>query len=173
MVAGRRTLASLTPVVPPELVHLVEDLGMALVVPSSRDAIGVRHALRDADIVLSDWSGALALTADEAAAAEQAAVVLSPGVGVESIDLAAWAERVGGEEAHDSLVVVLQKHRPHQRKQFSVQGRRLFVLAGHAEFRERLRRRVSGRGTIRRRMHRVPDPKPRELPPRFGQQRRR
>jgi D-3-phosphoglycerate dehydrogenase / 2-oxoglutarate reductase len=93
MVAGRRILASLTPVVPPELVQLVEDLDIELVVPSTRDATGVRYALLDADIVVSDWSGALALTPEEAATADLVAVVLSPGVGVESIDLAAWAQR--------------------------------------------------------------------------------
>lgn len=93
MVAGPRKLASLTPVIPSELRRLVADLDMELLVPASRTATEVALVLADADVALADWSGRLPLGATEAAVATPVSLVLSPGVGVESIDLEAWAQR--------------------------------------------------------------------------------
>jgi D-3-phosphoglycerate dehydrogenase / 2-oxoglutarate reductase len=89
---GRRLrVAALPPGVPEEMVTLLGGAGLEVVVPPTRDQDGVRRALEGADIVLGDWSGGMRLGAGEAAAAGSVAYIQQPGVGVESIDLAAWA----------------------------------------------------------------------------------
>jgi phosphoglycerate dehydrogenase-like enzyme len=89
---GRRLrLAALPPGVPEEMVTLLGGAGVDVVLPPSRDQDGVRRTLEDADIVLADWSAALRLGAAEARLARGIGYIQNAGVGVESIDLDAWA----------------------------------------------------------------------------------
>ena len=89
---GRRLrMAALSPGVPEEMVGLLGGAGVDVVLPPSRDQDGVRRALEGADIVLADWSGGLRLGAAEATLARGIGYIQNAGVGVESVDLAAWA----------------------------------------------------------------------------------
>jgi phosphoglycerate dehydrogenase-like enzyme len=63
--------------------------GLELLLPAERTAGAVRAALEPADIVVSDWSGALRLDAGEVAAASRLAFVMSPSVGLDNLDLEA------------------------------------------------------------------------------------
>ncbi|WP_039798546.1 NAD(P)-dependent oxidoreductase [Nocardia araoensis] len=62
-----------------------------LVRPTSRTVDELHRLLPDADIVVGDWSGELPLGATEAGLARRARLVQQPGVGVNFIDVAAWA----------------------------------------------------------------------------------
>ena len=55
--------------------------------PEERTAEAVRAAIANAEIVLSDWSGALRVDAAEVAAAPRLAFLMSPAVGLDSVDL--------------------------------------------------------------------------------------
>jgi phosphoglycerate dehydrogenase-like enzyme len=55
--------------------------------PEERTAEAVRAAIADAEIVLSDWSGALRVGAAEVAMAPRLAFLMSPAVGLDSVDL--------------------------------------------------------------------------------------
>lgn len=86
-------LAALPPL-PQEIFGLLlADLPVEVVVPPTRDAAGVAAVLTDADLVLGDWTSALGLSAEHAAAAPRLAFVQQPSVGVEHIDLEAFAAR--------------------------------------------------------------------------------
>jgi D-3-phosphoglycerate dehydrogenase len=61
--------------------------GLRVSVPEARTAGAVRQAIGEADIVVSDWSGGLRLDAVEVAAAARLAFVMSPAVGLDSVDL--------------------------------------------------------------------------------------
>lgn len=60
--------------------------------PKTRDRNGLYAALADAEIVIGDFTGALALDADAVAAAPHLAFVQMPSVGTDSIDVAALAD---------------------------------------------------------------------------------
>jgi phosphoglycerate dehydrogenase-like enzyme len=89
---ARRRLAVLSPPVLPELVAVLDAAPFERIVPPTWDQAGVRDALREADIVLADFTGRLRLGAEEAAAGERVAFIQQVGAGVETIDLGAWAE---------------------------------------------------------------------------------
>jgi D-3-phosphoglycerate dehydrogenase / 2-oxoglutarate reductase len=81
-------LLSLAPV-PPERVMTwfgaIPDLRIAL--PDDRTQDAVRAAIANADIVVTDWSGALRVDAKEVALARRLSFVMSPSVGLDNIDL--------------------------------------------------------------------------------------
>ncbi|REE99842.1 NAD(P)-dependent oxidoreductase [Thermomonospora umbrina] len=70
---------------------LVAPLGDAaeLLLPATRDAAGLHAALADADLVIGDYTGLLAMDAAAVAAAPRLAFVQMPQVGVDGCDLAA------------------------------------------------------------------------------------
>ncbi|MBO2447173.1 2-hydroxyacid dehydrogenase [Actinomadura barringtoniae] len=59
--------------------------------PATRDRAGLHAALADADIVIGDFTGELALDAEAVAAAPRLAFVQQPSVGTDSLDLDALA----------------------------------------------------------------------------------
>jgi D-3-phosphoglycerate dehydrogenase len=61
--------------------------GLRVRVPDERTPEAVRAALDHADIVVSDWSGALRVDALEVAAAQHLAFLMSPSVGLDNLDL--------------------------------------------------------------------------------------
>ncbi|MBA2718789.1 MAG: hypothetical protein H0U52_06045 [Chloroflexi bacterium] len=63
--------------------------GLAIEVPPSRTQAAIGAAIGTADIVVTDRSNALRIDAAEVAAAEQLSFVMSPGVGLDNIDLEA------------------------------------------------------------------------------------
>jgi phosphoglycerate dehydrogenase-like enzyme len=81
-------LLSLAPV-PPERVMAwfgaIPDLQIAL--PDDRTQDAVRAAIASADIVVTDWSGALRVDATEVALARRLSFVMSPSVGLDNLDL--------------------------------------------------------------------------------------
>ena len=81
-------LLSLAPV-PRERVEAWFDgiAGLRIELPAERTAEAVRAAIGDADIVISDWSGALRVDRLEIAAAEHLAFLMSPSVGLDNVDL--------------------------------------------------------------------------------------
>lgn len=64
-----------------------------IVRPASRTVEELHRLLPEADIVVGDWSGELPLGAAEAAKARRLRMIQQPGVGVNFIDVAAWAAR--------------------------------------------------------------------------------
>ncbi|MDL4772466.1 MULTISPECIES: NAD(P)-dependent oxidoreductase [Thermomonosporaceae] len=63
-----------------------------LMFPATRDRAGLHAALGDAEVVVGDFTGLLALDADAVAAAPHLAFVQMPAVGTDSIDVAALAD---------------------------------------------------------------------------------
>ncbi|MCW2865168.1 MAG: hypothetical protein JWP48_6876 [Actinoallomurus sp.] len=61
--------------------------GAEIAVPAARDRDGLHAALADADLVLGDFTGVLAMDAAAVAAAPRLAFVQMPSVGVDSCDL--------------------------------------------------------------------------------------
>ncbi|MEV5652355.1 NAD(P)-dependent oxidoreductase [Nocardia sp. NPDC052254] len=59
--------------------------------PASRDIDELHRLLPDADVVVGDWSGELPLGATEAAMTQRLMLIQQPGVGVNFIDVPAWA----------------------------------------------------------------------------------
>ena len=86
-------LLSLAPV-PPERVEAWFDgiAGLRIGYPSERTPAGVRSAIETADIVVTDWSSMLRVDAVEVAIADRLAFVMSPGVGLDNVDLDALTE---------------------------------------------------------------------------------
>jgi D-3-phosphoglycerate dehydrogenase len=86
-------LLSLAPV-PPERVEAWFDgiAGLRIGYPVERTPAAVRAALESADIVVSDWSSTLRIDAAEVAIADRLAFVMSPGVGLDNVDLDALTE---------------------------------------------------------------------------------
>jgi D-3-phosphoglycerate dehydrogenase len=66
-------------------------LDAEIAVPAVRDRKGVHTALADADLVIGDFTGALAIDAAAVAAAPDLAFLQMPSVGVDSCDLGALA----------------------------------------------------------------------------------
>jgi phosphoglycerate dehydrogenase-like enzyme len=87
------TLLALSPLPDPLLRRLTEPLGSAVVLvrPEQRTRAAMLAALPVADLVLSDWSGALMLDQEAVAAAGRLSFVQQPVVGVDGHDLAALA----------------------------------------------------------------------------------
>ncbi|MFI6291791.1 NAD(P)-dependent oxidoreductase [Nonomuraea sp. NPDC050790] len=86
-------LLALPPLPEDMLRGLLTPLGdrVRLRVPATRDRAAVLDALPEAEIVLGDWSGELALDAGAVAAAPRLAFVQQPSVGVDGHDLPALA----------------------------------------------------------------------------------
>lgn len=87
-----RVLA-LPPLPEKALRNLLGPLGdrVSVSVPAGRDRASLLAALPEAEIVLGDWSGGLALDADAVRAAPRLAFVQQPSVGVDGHDLGALA----------------------------------------------------------------------------------
>ena len=68
---------------------LLAPLGDTVTVRAARDRASMLKALGEAEIVLGDWSGTLALDAEAVRAAPRLAFVQQPSVGVDMYDLAA------------------------------------------------------------------------------------
>jgi D-3-phosphoglycerate dehydrogenase len=84
-------LAALVPI-PAEAVRgFVPDPAVQIVVPADRTPEAARAAAAEADVLLGDWTGLLAVDGDLLAAAPHVAFVQQPSVGVEHIDLDACA----------------------------------------------------------------------------------
>jgi phosphoglycerate dehydrogenase-like enzyme len=85
---GDWELLSLAPV-PPDRVAAWFDgiVGLRVSFPAERTPIAVRAAIETADIVVSDWSGALRVDLPEIAIAERLAFLMSPSVGLDNVDL--------------------------------------------------------------------------------------
>jgi D-3-phosphoglycerate dehydrogenase len=61
--------------------------GLQVTAPPERTPESVRAALGDAEIVVSDWSGALRVDRLEVAVAQHLAFLMSPSVGLDNVDL--------------------------------------------------------------------------------------
>ena len=61
--------------------------GIRVDVPAERTAEAVRAAIGSADIVISDWSGALRVDGPDVAAAARLSFLMSPSVGLDNVDL--------------------------------------------------------------------------------------
>ncbi|WP_019633540.1 2-hydroxyacid dehydrogenase [Actinomadura atramentaria] len=94
MTSGTWRVLALPPLDIALLRALVDPLGGAaeLTVPETRDAAGLHAALADADVVIGDFTGALALDEAAVAAAPKLAFVQMPQVGVDGVDLKALTE---------------------------------------------------------------------------------
>ena len=82
------------PPLPADLIRrLLAPLGdqVSVRVPAARDRAALLAALPEAELVLGDWTGTLALDAEAVAAAPRLAFVQQPSVGVDGHDLAALA----------------------------------------------------------------------------------
>jgi D-3-phosphoglycerate dehydrogenase len=88
-VAARWTLLALPPLDHGVLEHLFADIPVELVSPKERSAAGAVAAAGEAEIVVGDWTGACAVTAEVVAAAPRLAFVQQPSVGVDTVDVAA------------------------------------------------------------------------------------
>jgi phosphoglycerate dehydrogenase-like enzyme len=83
------SLLALPPLDSGLLSALFAELPVDVVVPADRTPADLFAAAGDAEIVLGDWTGALAVTAELVAAAPRLAFVQQPSVGVDAVDLAA------------------------------------------------------------------------------------
>jgi phosphoglycerate dehydrogenase-like enzyme len=83
------TLLALPPLDAGLLAALFAELAVDVIVPAERTADSVLAVAPRAEIVLGDWSGGLAITADLLAAAPRLAFIQQPSVGVDSVDVAA------------------------------------------------------------------------------------
>lgn len=84
-------LAALVPLPAEAVAGFAPGLPVSVVVPNERTPEGAREAVRDADLLLGDFTGLLRVDAVLLAAAPRLAFVQQPTVGVEHIDLAACA----------------------------------------------------------------------------------
>jgi phosphoglycerate dehydrogenase-like enzyme len=81
-------LLSLAPVPPARVEAWFDGIaGLRIGYPAERTPAAVRTAIETADIVVTDWSSALRVDAVEVAIAERLAFVMSPGVGLDNLDL--------------------------------------------------------------------------------------
>ena len=81
-------LLSLAPVPIERVLAWFEGIaGLGVSVPAERTPAGVRAAIGAADIVISDWSGALRVDSAEIAVARRLAFLMSAGVGLDNLDL--------------------------------------------------------------------------------------
>lgn len=90
---GDWRLLSLAPVPPPRVEAWFAGIaGLRLAFPAERTQSAVRTAIETADIVVSDWSGALRVDSAEVERAERLAFLMSPGVGLDNLDLEALTD---------------------------------------------------------------------------------
>jgi phosphoglycerate dehydrogenase-like enzyme len=82
-------MLALPPLDPGLLAGLFAELPVDVVVPTERSSAAAIAAAANAEIVLGDWSGTMALTGDLVAAAPRLAFVQQPSVGVDAVDVAA------------------------------------------------------------------------------------
>jgi D-3-phosphoglycerate dehydrogenase / 2-oxoglutarate reductase len=61
--------------------------GLTIRLPDERSADGVRTAIADAEILVSDWSSTLRVDAGDVEVARRLSFVMSPSVGLDSLDL--------------------------------------------------------------------------------------
>src|SRR5258706_2133616 len=81
-------LLSLAPVPPARVEAWFDGIaGLRIGYPAARTPAAVRTAIESADIVVTDWSSSLRVDAAEVALADRLAFVMSPGVGLDNIDL--------------------------------------------------------------------------------------
>jgi D-3-phosphoglycerate dehydrogenase len=81
-------LLSLAPVPPDRVTAWFGAIpGLHIELPDERTPDAVRAAIGDADIVVTDWSGTLRVDAAEVALARRLSFVMSPGVGLDNVDL--------------------------------------------------------------------------------------
>lgn len=80
-------LLALPPLDPSLLAALFAELPVEVEVPAERTPAGVAAALPDADLVLGDWTGALAVRAADLPDPCRLALVQQPSVGVDSVDV--------------------------------------------------------------------------------------
>jgi phosphoglycerate dehydrogenase-like enzyme len=85
------TMLALPPLDEALLRALFADLPVDIVVPADRSTAAVHAAAAGVDIVLGDWTGAIAISADLLAAARRLAFVQQPSVGIDSVDVEACA----------------------------------------------------------------------------------
>ncbi|MGV9310272.1 NAD(P)-dependent oxidoreductase [Nonomuraea sp. NPDC003727] len=82
-------LLALAPLPPEAIGGLLAPLGERITLVTARDRAAMDAALPEAEVVLGDWSGTLAMDAAAVAAAPRLAFVQQPSVGVDGHDLAA------------------------------------------------------------------------------------
>jgi D-3-phosphoglycerate dehydrogenase len=85
------TLTALVPLPAEAVVAFAPGLDLRITVPAERTPEAARDAVRDADVVLGDFTGLLRVDAALLEAAPRLAFVQQPTVGVESLDLDALA----------------------------------------------------------------------------------
>jgi D-3-phosphoglycerate dehydrogenase len=81
------TVLALPPLGLEVLQMLFAEIDAELIVPAERTPAGAITAVRDADILLGDWTATLRVTAELVAAAPRLAFVQQPSAGVDSIDV--------------------------------------------------------------------------------------
>jgi phosphoglycerate dehydrogenase-like enzyme len=86
-------LAALPPLDAELLRALFADLPVDVVVPERRVQAAATEALRDAELVVGDWSGQLRIAAAEIEVAPRLAFVQQPSAGVDTVDVAALSAR--------------------------------------------------------------------------------
>jgi D-3-phosphoglycerate dehydrogenase len=85
------TVLALPPLGLEVLQMLFADIEAELIVPAERTSAAAIEAVRDADIVLGDWTATLRISAELVAAAPRLAFVQQPSAGVDAIDVDACA----------------------------------------------------------------------------------
>jgi D-3-phosphoglycerate dehydrogenase len=84
---GTWRLLALLPLGEDVIRHIFGPLDVEIAVPASRDRESLHKALADADLVIGDFTGELAVDAAAVAAAPHLALVQMPSVGVDSCDV--------------------------------------------------------------------------------------
>jgi D-3-phosphoglycerate dehydrogenase len=80
-------MLALPPLEPTLLAALFADVPVELVVPEARSAEAATAAAGAAELILGDWTGACAVSADLVAAAPRLAFVQQPSAGVDTVDV--------------------------------------------------------------------------------------
>jgi phosphoglycerate dehydrogenase-like enzyme len=83
------TMLALAPLDAALLVSLFADLPVEVIIPADRSLRAVCDAAASADIVLGDWTGGAAVSAQLVAAAPRLSFVQQPSVGIDSVDVEA------------------------------------------------------------------------------------
>jgi D-3-phosphoglycerate dehydrogenase len=85
--SARRRLLALPPLGADLIHHVFDPLGADVTVPGERNRDALHAALADADLVIGDFTGELAIDAAAVAAAPHLAFVQMPSVGVDAVDV--------------------------------------------------------------------------------------
>jgi phosphoglycerate dehydrogenase-like enzyme len=86
------SLLALPPLDASLLAALFADLPVEVTTPAERTPAAVAEAIRTAELVVGDWSGALTIGAEQVAVASRLAFVQQPSVGMDSLDPEALAQ---------------------------------------------------------------------------------